>query len=77
MFADTKGIDPDLIGQNALIDDLADHLSIGGQGSAGQGADIAECVEAKLKGAKLKGLSGHVNLGFHFLLRMERVVGRW
>ena len=44
MLADAKGIDPELIGENRLLDDVADDLRVAQEAAVGAGGDIAERV---------------------------------
>ena len=50
MFTDADEIDPGLVSQHRLIQQIADHLCMAVQAATGAGSDIAKGIKSKLKG---------------------------
>jgi hypothetical protein len=49
MLADPEGVDAKLVGQHALVDDVADHLRVRSHLPIRADGDVAKGVQSKLK----------------------------
>ena len=49
MFANAEGVDADLVGKDALVDDVADDLGVGEGVAVRAGGDIAKSVQSEFK----------------------------
>ena len=65
MFADPDEINPGLIGQNRLVQQIADHLRMAVQAATGAGGDIAKSIKTKFNrvGHRRGSLKDAGNLG--------------
>ena len=49
VFANAEGINADLVGEDALVNDVADDLRVGEGVVIGAGGDIAESIQSEFK----------------------------
>jgi hypothetical protein len=49
MLANAEGVDADLVGEHALVDDIADGLHVGQRLAVGAGGDVAKGIQSEFK----------------------------
>ena len=50
MLADAEGVDPQTVGKNGFLDDVAEHMGLRQKTAIGIASHVAECVKTELEG---------------------------